>query len=263
MTILSADDLSRIPAEPPRRPDLLPGLWLSRAVPTRLLVILLVPVAFMAAMPVLLLTQTREGKLALGETERAAGRVESAEAGPGCGGSGTDVSFSFTSLDGLAFRGRQTVCAQSPYVRIQPGDSVPVVYVKSNPEVSAIAETSDADAALFAPFLVFPFFALVFFVPLVWPRLSQLLRDRKLFRTGTLARGRVRFVARQHDAYWPGWPAPTRGAVYVAARLPSGEEREVKAVCTNDWLLTHMPPGSEVTVCVEGDRAVLLENYLR
>ncbi len=56
---------------------------------------------------------------------------------------------------------------------------------------------------------------------------------------------------------------PTRGEVFVATRLRSGEEREVKAICTNDWLLGRLEPGSEVNVCVEGDKAVLLENYVR
>ena len=94
-------------------------------------------------------------------------------------------------------------------------------------------------------------------------RIAQLRRDRRLFRLGSLASGRVIFVSRRHELAWPGWPVPPRGEVFVAARLRSGEEREVKAICTNDWLLGHLPPDADVHVCVQGDQAVLLENYLR
>jgi hypothetical protein len=263
MSLLTSDDLSRIPAEPPRRPDLLPGLGLSRALPKRVLAFPLVLLAAFALMPLLVLTATDEGRLAFGETERAEARVESAEASPGCGGAGTDLVYSFTSRDGLAYKGRETVCPRSPYAQVQPGDTVPIEHLKSDPGVSAIADGDDAGPGPLLTLLFFPLFPLLFVVPIYWPRVSQLLRDRKLFRSGTLARGRVRFVARQHDAHWPGWPVPVRGEVYVAVGLPSGEDREVKAICTNDWLLTHLPPDAEVTVCLQGDAAVLLENYLR
>lgn len=60
-----------------------------------------------------------------------------------------------------------------------------------------------------------------------------------------------------------GWPLPVHAEVFVAARLRSGEEREVRAICTNDWLLVHLPPDSDVNICVQGERAILIENYLR
>lgn len=263
MGIINADDLARIPVDPPRRPDLLQGLQLSRSASKRALAFPLALIAFMTLMPLLVFSQDRDAQLALRETERASSRVESAEVSRRCGGAGTDISYSFTSHDGLAFRGRASACSQSPYAHVQPGDSIPIVYLKADPAVSAIAGQNNSNPAFFIPFLLFPLVGLVFFVPLFWPRFAQLRRDRKLFRIGSLAHGRVIFVSRQHESFWPGWPMPIRGEVYVAARLRSGEEREVKAICTNDWLLAHLPPDSEVNICVQGKQAVLLENYLR
>ncbi len=75
--------------------------------------------------------------------------------------------------------------------------------------------------------------------------------------------GRVILVSVQQDWHWPGWPMTTRGEVFVAARLRSGQERELKAVCTNDWVLGSVAPDSEVNVCVDGSKAVLLGNYFR
>jgi hypothetical protein len=91
------------------------------------------------------------------------------------------------------------------------------------------------------------------------------MRDRRLFRTGTLARGTVIFVVGHVAWSWPGWPQPMRSTVFVKTRLETGEEREVRAVCTNDWLLAHLAPGTEVTVVCDpaSSRAMLLENYLR
>jgi hypothetical protein len=137
------------------------------------------------------------------------------------------------------------------------------VYVKANPAVNALANTSNPGELFFLPFLLFPVFGLLFLLPLFWPRISQLRKERKLFRAGRLAKGRVAFVSVQRDSFWPGWPMLTRGEVFIATRFRSGEEQEVKAVCTNDWLLGQLAAGSEVNICVKGSSAVLLENYVR
>lgn len=264
MRILRDDELARIPAQPPRRADLLPGLRFSRAASPRMLALPLAFLALMAVMPLAVLAGDRNLQLALRETETAEGRVETVEAGRACQGESSEISFSFPSRAGVVFRGAESVCPRSPYQAVRPGDSVPVVYLVSDPAVNALAgETAAGGAASLLPILLFPLFGLVFFAPLFWPRVAQLRRDRKLFTRGTLATGRVVFVATQRDSFWPGWPAPTRGEVFVAAELPAGGEQEVKAVCNNDWLLAHLAPGAEVHVCVVGGNAVLLENYVR
>ena len=89
------------------------------------------------------------------------------------------------------------------------------------------------------------------------------MRDRKLFRTGALAKGRVTYVKSTREIPWAGGAQMyVQTNVYVRARFDTGE-REVKAACTNEWLVAHLPPGAEVHVCAVGDKAMLVENYLR
>jgi len=263
MNIIGENELARIPAEPLRSADLLPGLRFTRAISMRTLGFPLAFIAMMALTPLFVLAGDRTAMLALRATETTSGRVEAVEPGRGCQDGSTEISYSFVSRAGVAFRGRKTACARSEYERVRPGDTVPVVYVKANPGVNALAGASNTGGLFYLPFLLFPLFGLFFLVPLVSPRISQLRKERKLFRAGTLAKGRVVFVSLQRDSFWPGWPMPTRGEVFIAIRLRSGEEQEVKAVCTNDWLLGQLAHGSEVNVCVKGSNAVLLENYFR
>ena len=77
--------------------------------------------------------------------------------------------------------------------------------------------------------------------------------------------GTVVFVKPQSSGPWPGWPPPTRVDVFVEVRMPTGDEREVRAFCDNDWLLAHLPPGAQVTVACHPTAAkgVLVENYVR
>jgi len=247
--VLGDDLLPRIPNEPPRSVDLLPGLSLSRAVSGATLIWPLGFLALFALMPVIILLSDEHAMLSVRRTETTAGRVERTQPVKECAGDGVRILYSFSPPErGVLFRGHDVVCPRTPYSDVREGDSVPVVYLTSNPAINAIAGGQRTDASPWPIFFVFPLFGLMFFAPLFWPRYSQLLRDRKLFRTGTVARGTVVFVVRQQDSWWPGWPLPTRADVYVQARFPMGEEREVRAVCTNDWLLAHLPPGAEVTV---------------
>lgn len=45
----------------------------------------------------------------------------------------------------------------------------------------------------------------------------------------------------------------------------AGASKEVTALCSNDWLLAHLPPGAEVTVVYDSTtgRAMLVEDYVR
>jgi hypothetical protein len=205
----------------------------------------------------------RSVSLALRANDTVDGQVESAAPDNGCGNGGHEVVYSFRTAAGVTYRGSESTRPNGPYGTLQPGDSVPIIYVASDPTLNAIATQQTASLTNVMPIMLFPIFGLAFFLPFLWPRWSQLRRDRRLFRTGSLAPGRVGYVSTTQGAVWPGWPKPSSAEVFVAARLRSGEEREVKATCSNDWLLAHLPPGADVHVCVEGDRAVLLENYLR
>jgi hypothetical protein len=229
----------------------------------RLLGISLAFISFMALMPILVFAQERSAMLALRETETTAGRVDAVEQGRACQEGSTEIFYSFTSNTGVSFRGQESACLGSTYAGVRPGDSIPIVYVKADPAINAIAGSLNTSPAFFLPVLLFPLFALFFFAPLFWPRFAQLRKDRRLFQSGSLATGRILFVSTQNETAWPGWPSPTRAEVFVAARLRSGEEREVRAVCTNDWLLMHLHPGTEVNLCIKGSNAVLLENYAR
>jgi Protein of unknown function (DUF3592) len=219
------------------------------------------PLALLAFLAfVLVVAGDRGAMLALRKTETTSGRVTAVQERRNCGA----ISYSFTTRAGVSFRGSQVVCVGSPYDGVLLGDSVPVVYVKSKPAINALADANNTNPAVFLSLAIFPLFGLFVLAPLIWPRISQLRTDRKLFCTGSLVKGRVVFVAAGRDSPWgPGWSFPTRGAVFVAAQLRSGGEQEVKAACTNHWLLGQLAPGSEVNVCVKGNKAVLLENYFR
>lgn len=261
--MIAATEIERIPANPPRSLDLLPGLNLARSVPRRFLWFPLAMLAFFAVFPLIILSQDPKAQLALRSTRTASGRVESAEPARACA-DGVELRYSFATPDGVTWQGRDRVCPPSPYSDSSTGDSIPVVHLEADPSVSAIAGDGSKRGPDFVPFLILPLFVLLFFVPMFGPRFAQLRRDRKLFRSGSLATGRVVFVRGQREGQMPGWPPGlTVAEVYVAARLPSGEIREVRAGCTNDWVLAHLPPGAQVHVCVVGDRAVLIENYLR
>jgi hypothetical protein len=54
-----------------------------------------------------------------------------------------------------------------------------------------------------------------------------------------------------------------RADVHVSVPDSTGRDVEVTVACTNDWLLANLPPGAQVHVCVDGKKAMLLENYFR
>ena len=176
---------------------------------------------------------------AIREKQTTAGRVEQVTRSHGCNGESAQVFYSFSTPEGVTYRGEETLCAGSPYAGVREGESVPVVYVKSKPELHGIAGSPKTSAEFPLPVLLFPFFALLVFVPLFWPRYAQLLRDRKLYRTGpVLARGKVVFIAREQSQSWPGWPTSTRSTVYIQVQGATlGSLRAVSALTTG-WPAT-------------------------
>lgn len=261
--MIPADELARIPVNPPRPVELLPGLRLSRAISRRALALPLAFLGFAAFMPLMVLSQSREFALDWGDTAVANGRVESAVPSErhGCGES-TRLVYSFASASGETYRGSATVCPENAYAQVRPGESIPIVYLASDPSLNAISG-QQAKGPPLAIFFFFPLFFAAIFVPLLWPRISQVLKDRKSFRDGALARGHVVYARRQYDAGWPGWQMVSVTEVTVSAQLPTGQTREVTAACSNEWLVTQLAPGAEVHVCVRDGHAMLLEAYLR
>jgi hypothetical protein len=258
------DDLrAAIPQGAPRSASLLPGLRLGRILRSRSLMFPLAMIAMFSVFPFAIAASDPQFRLSRGDRARATGRVDSVDEGTACGQRpGVALRYSFPDPAGVVFRGQQNLCPESPYARSMAGSAVPIVFLADDPSVNAIAG-SGSSAPPVALLSLFPLLASFFVLPLVAPRLRQLFRDRKLFRVGSLATGRVVFVVQQQDSGWPGVPAPTRAEVFVRLADGSLPEREVKAICTNDWLLLHLAPGTEVTVCARGTNAVLLENYFR
>jgi hypothetical protein len=261
--VLGDEILTRLPSQPPRSPNLLPGLRLGTALNLRNLGLPIAFLALFAFMPLIMFSSDPEMMLSLRSTETAPGRVERTDRGQGCGGSSVRITYSFSTGDGLNFRGQDSVCAKTAYAEASEGQSIPITYVKSEPTVNRIAGFKPDDGAYLV--FLFPVFGLVFFLPLIWPSYSRLLGDRKLFKHGILARGRVAFVTKEQSSWWPGMAAPARAKVYVQVRLPSGSEHEFQTACTNDWLLSHLPPGADVLVACDAKnpQAALLQNYLR
>src|SRR5262245_29343041 len=76
--VIPAEDLARIPVNPPRRTDLLPGLRLSRAISRRMLALPLAFLAFAFLMPILVFSTDPHAALSLRATETVSGTVEEA-----------------------------------------------------------------------------------------------------------------------------------------------------------------------------------------
>src|SRR4030095_16103860 len=166
---------------PPRSVALLPGLRLSGGLLRQL-----APFWFLglfAFMPAIVFLADPGARLARGE--RTSGRVERVEPDQQqCGGEGGRMRYSFSSPDGLPYRGEDSACRRTPYSDVREGDAVPVVYLPSDPSTNAIVGGRRvADAPPWPLFLVFPLFIGIFLIPLFWPRYAQLLRDRRLFAT--------------------------------------------------------------------------------
>lgn len=261
MTEILREEIERIPTGPPRSADLLPGLRYKKGVsPMWLPVILLlfVPVAFLIA-----LSQSPEGKLAFRATRIVSGRVESVDRRNVCRG-GASIGYSFTTLDGVARQGRARACPPSPYTDVGPGDAIPVRYLESDPSMSRVGSSRIEAVAAVAAVVVVSALVALMVGAMFWPLVGRHRRDRKLFQTGQLVRGRVSYVKTQLQNPWNASLARLNTAeVYVRVGLDGGAEREVTTLCTNQWLALQLSPGSEVHVCVVDDRAMLVENYLR
>lgn len=256
--MLDSNILPVIPEHSPRKISLLPGLALSHAINGRSLFIPAIFLLMFALVPLMIISTDHDTMLAIRETVTVSGQVIQTAKGRSCNGESIAMHYSFMAGN-IEYRGQDTVCSEDSYGNLGLGDTVPVVYLVDDPSVNTIAGSlGNAPPVVF--FLMFPLFGLVFFVPFFWHRFSQILRDRKLFKHGSLAHGVVVFVSKRQDVSWPGWPGSTRSDVHISIG-----QSEVLAQCSNDWLLSHLPPGANVTVVYEPNstKAMLVENYIR
>ena len=261
------DQLAHVPADPPRRPETLPGLRLSAVVPRSMLVLPLVFVAFAAFLPLSILISDPGMRLALGLAKTAQGRVLSTADASACRGSGGHrVIYAFSPEPSREFRGAATLCEGSLYYSVKAGDAVEVQFLPSDPAVNVLRSDSRNPVPPLAFFLLMPLFMLLMLSPMFMPQMREALRARRLFRKGRVVTATVVFAKKRMTASWPGWPGSSGAEVFVDFQTPSGERREAVAWCPNDWLLNQLATGAKVHVAYtegERDRAALLEAFLR
>jgi hypothetical protein len=260
------EELAAIPSDPPRT-GVLPGMRLGSAVPRSTLLVLLMFAVFFAFFPLAIMSSDPKMKLSLGPSQTTQGRVVALSQVSGCRGSGARrVVYTFASRSGSEFRGAAIVCEDSPYYSAQDGDRIEIRYLTRDPTLNAIAGTDSGNEPPLALFAIFPLFFVLALSPLYLPQLREVLRARRLYRSGVLASGKVVFVKRRNFGTWPGWPGTTSADVYVAYQRSSGGRAEAIVSCANDWLLNQLSPGAAVHILVPADRSgrgVLLEAFIR
>lgn len=253
------EQISKLPPEPPRSTALLPGLALSASVSKQYL-FPLVFLSMFALLPLLIMSTDSKSRLSMrGKTTDAqiTSVIEQ--------GDDRLISYAFTPPGAPEYRGSCRCSKTSPYYGVQPGQHVPVRYVPSEPSINQLAEVSKSkDPPLFV-FFFFPFFGMMIFIPILAPHFSELFRARRLFKTGRISKGIVVFVKRKNSPSWPTY-AMGPSVISIAYRLPSGQEAEGKALCSNEWLIHHLPPGASVNIAFRPEKpteVVLLDAYIR
>jgi hypothetical protein len=261
------DMFARLPAEPPRRVEDLPGLRLAGVVPKWAIVLPLFFVFFFMLFPLALLNNDPAMRMSIGATETAQGHVVSVGTATACrGGASRRVVYAYSDKSGREHRAAALVCEESPYFSVKEGDAIEVRYLKSDPAVNALPREVRNEPPPFLFFLFMPVFFLGIFGAMFWPPIREVLRARRLFKLGRIATGRVIFVKRRANFLWPGMPGASASLVYVEIAASSGVTREVAASCQNDWLMNQLAPGATVHVAYLSDKAkdvALLDAYVR
>ena len=260
------EELATIPSNAPRA-GVLPGMRLSTAIPRTTLLLLLALVVFFAIFPLSIMSSDPKMRLSLGPSRTTEGRVLGLSQVSGCrGSSARRIVYAFSSQPGSEFRGASIVCEDSPYYSVQVGDRIQIRYLARDPALNAIAGADSGNEPPFAVFVFFPLFFLLVLSPLYLPQLREVLRARRLYKSGVMTSGRVVFVKRRNTTTWPGWPGVTSADVYVAYQPSTGGRAETIVSCANDWLLTQLSPGATVHILLPADRSgrgALLEAFIR
>ena len=254
-------EISRLPVNPPRDPALLPGLALNAAWLRRYSGILVIA-GLMVLMPAVVFLNDPGARLELrGRRVEAVVTSVTESANPGSGVCRV-VAYSFSISSGGEYRGSCRCARGSPYFEAKVGDHVPVRYLPSNPWSNELDGNNQGPPIVLIA--IIPLFFLGAFSPLWWPFLKNWLHARKVFKNGRIAKGEIVFVKRASPS-WPSYVAAPSD-LHIAFREPTGEMVEASAVCSNDWLLSHLPPGAEVNIAYMPDdpkKAVLLDEFIR
>ena len=199
------DEFAKLSVEPPRRVDSLPGLRLWAAVPKWAVILPLFFVSFFVFFPLSIMSVDPAMRLEMGSTESVQGRVVSVTSAGACrGATSRRVTYAFSSKSGSEYRGGATLCEESPYYSVNPGEAIEVKYLKSDPTLNRLAIEGVNRGPPFALFFFMPVFFLAIFGSMFWPPIGEVLRARRLFKRGRLAVGRVVFVKLRALPIWPG-----------------------------------------------------------
>src|SRR5450631_2356558 len=211
--------------------------------------------SFFLFIPLSIMSTDPATRLAMGPTESTQGRVVSTGSASACrGGTSHRLAYAFSSKAGGEYRGAATVCEESPYYSATEGDAIPVRFLKSDPIVNALASDGRNQAPPIALFLLMPLFFLAIFGSLFWPSVRDILRARRLFKSGRLASGKVVFVKKGTTPLWPGMTGNMAAEVFIEYQVSGGEKREAVATCRNDWLLNQLTPGTSVHIAYSDDK---------
>jgi hypothetical protein len=261
------DEFAKLPVEPPRRVDSLPGLRLRGAIPKAALLLPLFFLSFFLFIPLTIMNADPAARLAMGSSESAQGRVVSNTTSSACRGAASHhVTYSFSSKGAQDYRGAVTLCEESPYYSVTPGDAIEVRYLKSDPAVNGLPNQGANQAPPLALFLFMPVFFFAIFGSMFWPQIRDVLLVRRLYKSGRLTTGKVIFIKKRATSFWPGMPGSNASLVYVEIQSSGGLKREVVASCHNDWLVNQLAPGARVHVAYSdgaATKAALLDAYLR
>lgn len=258
---------AKLPVDPPRRVESLPGLRLKGAIPKWAIMLPLFFVVFFLFIPVSLMNSDPAMRMATGATDTVQGRVVSTSSASACrGGASHRVVYAFSSKAGSEHRAATLVCEESPYYSVKEGDAIEVRYLESDPTVNVLPSEVRNEPPPFVFFLLMPLFFLGIFGAMFWPPIGEALKARRLFKSGRIARGKVIFVKKRTSFLWPGMPGSSASLVYVEIQTSAGSTREVVASCQNDWLVNQLAAGATVHVAYADDKTgqvALLDAYLR
>ncbi len=259
------DQLASLPAQPPR--EVLPGMRLSAAVPRGAVLLVLLLVAFFAILPLSLMSADPMLRLQLGDTRVAQARVLSLADARGCGTSAARrFVYEFSAGPGRKFHGIAVVCEDSPYYATGVGETLEIRYLASDPAIHALRDAGRDQGPPLLFFMLFPLFFLIVLAPMYVPQFREVMRARRLYRSGLLTTAHVVFVRKRTSMSWPGWPGRSSGEVFLAYQLPNGTRRESTAWCANDWLLSQLSRGAPVHIAFSErspKRVALLEAFVR
>ena len=260
------DQLGQLATDPPRRPDLLPGLRYSAIVPRGALLFLVIFVAFFAIVPLTIMRSDPMMRLELGASRTAPARVLTATDVAGCRSAGARrLIYVFTPAPGREVRGIATVCEDSLYYSVKSGDEVEVQFLSGDPAVNILRSNARTAAPPLAFLAILPLFVLMILAPMFMPQIREGLRARRLWARGRVTAATVVFAKKRFSAGGTAMAAAAGAEVYVEFRNAAGERREAIGWCQNDWLLNQLKAGETVHVAHDerSDRVALLEAFLR